>query len=201
MLSASALITRPLRSCRRYPSVSSTARTVANGTNKILRFASTGKPRYVGAIDQGTSSTRFMVFSSRGDVVAVHQEPHTQYSPQAGQSEHDPMELLDKTHKCVTHALTKANLTAADIAAIGITNQRETTVVWNKRTGKPYHNAIVWNDLRTTPWCDALAARLGGKDALRSTTGLPIAPYFSASKLLHLLDTEDGLRAAAEVSA
>ena len=95
-----------------------------------------------------------MVFSNTGAVVSVHQEPHTQISPQAGRSEHDPMELVQKTQQCVVQALAKANLTASDLAAVGITNQRETTVVWNKRTGQPYHHAIVWNDLRTTALCE-----------------------------------------------
>ena len=98
-----------------------------------------------------------MVFSSTGEVVSVHQEEHQQMSPRVGCSEHNPLEIWRKTQLCINHAMQMASLTSSDIAAIGITNQRETTVVWNRKTGKPYHNAIVWNDLRTTGLCDQLA--------------------------------------------
>ena len=192
--------------------------------SKLVRYHSNGKGKYVAAIDQGTSSTRFMVFSSSGEVVSVHQEEHQQMSPRVGCSEHNPLEIWQKTQACISQAMQKANITASDIAAIGITNQRETTVVWNRKTGKPYHNAIVWNDLRTTGLCDQLAEVIdrliallltplslsltfaaialqqgyGGKDRLRAKTGLPLAPYFSASKLVYLLDTVPNLRADAE---
>ena len=125
--------------------------------SKIVRYQSNCKGKYVASIDQGTSSTRFMVFSSTGEVVSVHQEEHQQISPRVGCSEHNPLEIWQKTQSCISKAMQKASLTANDIAAIGITNQRETTVVWNSKTGKPYHNAIVWNDLRTTSLCDQLA--------------------------------------------
>ena len=125
--------------------------------SKIVRYQSNGKGKYIASIDQGTSSTRFMVFSSTGEVVSVHQEEHQQMSPRVGCSEHNPLEIWQKTQTCISKAMQKASLTASDIAAIGITNQRETTVVWNRKTGKPYHNAIVWNDLRTTSLCDQLA--------------------------------------------
>jgi glycerol kinase len=149
----------------------------------------------VGSIDQGTSSTRFMIFDKSGSVISKHQEQHNQiyYTDKPGYSEHNPIEIWEKTRLCVEQAMKKANLKAHDLAAVGITNQRETTIVWNKNTGIPYHNAIVWNDLRTTSKCDDLA-KDGGKDKYRDNTGLPLAPYFSASKLNYLLETVDGLR-------
>ena len=100
-------------------------------------------PKYVGAVDQGTTSTRFMIFDHEGGVVSVHQMEHEQIYPQAGYVEHNPMEILDRTNEVMAGALKKAGLTAGDLAAIGVTNQRETTMVWNKNTGKPYFNAIV----------------------------------------------------------
>ena len=154
--------------------------------------------KYVASIDQGTSSTRFMIFSVTGEVVSMHQEEHKQMASTPGHSEHNPIEIWQKTQQCIEGAMKKLDLTSNDIAAVGITNQRETTVVWNKKTGKPYHNAIVWNDLRTTLICDKLAQLPGGKNRLREKTGLPLAPYFSATKLMYLLDTVDGLRRDAE---
>lgn len=153
--------------------------------------------RFVGSIDQGTSSTRFMIFSSSGDVVSIHQLEHTQHYPQPGFVEHDPLEILANTKLCMNEALKKANLTSEDIAAIGITNQRETSVVWNRSTGLPYHNAIVWNDNRTASICDELVQG-GHSDTVQAITGLPIAPYFSASKVLHMLRLVPGLREDAE---
>ena len=149
------------------------------------------------SIDQGTSSSRVMIFDREGSVVAAHQLEHAQHFPQPGWVEHDPLEIWDRVADCVSESMRKAHLSASDICALGITNQRETTVVWNRSTGKPYHNAIVWNDTRTADICDRLAASLGGKDALRRKTGLPIASYFSASKLIYLLETIPGLRDAA----
>ena len=128
----------------------------------------------------------------------MHQEEHMQWATTPGHSEHNPVEIWQKTQRCIEGAMHKASLSSNDIAAIGITNQRETTVIWNKKTGQPYHNAIVWNDLRTTSICDTLAQQPGGKERFRAKTGLPLAPYFSATKLMYLLDTVEGLRGDAE---
>jgi glycerol kinase len=140
-----------------------------------------------------------MVFDALGGVVASHQLEHTQLYPQPGWVEHDAEEIWARVAECAREALNAANLSPGDLAALGITNQRETTVVWNRHTGKPYHNAIVWNDTRTSELCDRLTSTLvGGKDTFRNKTGLPIATYFSASKLMYLLDTVSGLRESAE---
>ncbi|GAA3832471.1 glycerol kinase GlpK [Nocardioides panacisoli] len=152
---------------------------------------------FVGAIDQGTTSTRFMVFDHAGTVVARHQLEHEQLLPRAGWVEHNPVEIWERTSAVVQTALGKAGLGAADLAAVGITNQRETTLVWDRRTGRPLHNAIVWQDTRT----DAIAAALdrdGRGDVIRQRAGLPPATYFSGGKLKWILDNVDGVRAAAE---
>lgn len=152
---------------------------------------------FVGAIDQGTTSTRFMVFDHAGTEVARHQLEHQQVLPRAGWVEHNPVEIWERTSAVVQTALGKADLQASDLAAIGITNQRETTLVWDRRTGRPLHNAIVWQDTRT----DAIAAALdrdGRGDVIRQRAGLPPATYFSGGKLQWLLENVDGLRAAAE---
>eukprot|EP00596_Hydrurales_sp_CCMP1899_P010061 CAMPEP_0119053936 /NCGR_PEP_ID=MMETSP1177-20130426/74741_1 /TAXON_ID=2985 /ORGANISM="Ochromonas sp, Strain CCMP1899" /LENGTH=584 /DNA_ID=CAMNT_0007034019 /DNA_START=163 /DNA_END=1914 /DNA_ORIENTATION=- len=154
-------------------------------------------PQYVASLDQGTSSTRFMVFDLEGSVIANYQEENTQMFPKPGQVEHDPIEMWQRTQNCIAGAMRSAKLESSQIQALGITNQRETTLVWNKITGVPYNNAIVWNDDRTASICDNLA-QVGGKDRLRSKTGLPIAPYFSASKLMWLLDNIGGLREDAD---
>ena len=154
-------------------------------------------PDHVGAIDQGTTSTRFMVFDHRGSVVAAHQLEHEQILPRAGWLEHDPVEIWRRTENVIEVALDNARLTAADLAAVGITNQRETTVVWDPLTGRPFHNAIVWQDTRT----DRIAATLerdGRGEVIREKAGLPPAAYFSGGKLQWLLEHVDGLRAAAE---
>ncbi len=153
--------------------------------------------QYVAAIDQGTTSTRCMVFDHSGGVVSIHQLEHTQIYPQAGWVEHDPLEVWARTQEVLRAALAKAGLAPKDLAAIGVTNQRETTVVWDPRTGKPYYNAIVWQDTRT----DKICAELGqgvGQDRFREQVGLPLATYFSGPKLRWLLDNVPGLRAAAE---
>ena len=155
-------------------------------------------PQYVASLDQGTSSTRFMVFDKEGTIVANYQEENTQIFPKPGQVEHNPIEMWQRTQNCIAGAMRIAKLESKQIVALGITNQRETTVVWNKHTGVPYHNAIVWNDDRTSGICEMLSQQPGGKDRLRTKTGLPIAPYFSASKLMWLLDTVPGLRDDAE---
>lgn len=153
--------------------------------------------KYVGAVDQGTTSTRFMIFDHSGGVVSVHQMEHEQIYPQAGYVEHDPMEIIARTNDVMAGALKKAGLTAGDLAAIGVTNQRETTVVWNKNTGKPYFNAIVWQDTRTDKICNELA-KDGGQDRFRGSVGLPLATYFSGPKVRWILDNVEGVRAAAE---
>lgn len=153
--------------------------------------------KYVGAIDQGTTSTRFMIFNHSGQAVSAHQLEHEQIYPQAGWVEHDPLEIWDRTQDVIRGALQQSGVKANELAAIGVTNQRETTVVWNKNTGEPYYNAVVWQDTRTDTICDELAAD-GGEDRFRPTTGLPISTYFSGPKIKWLLDNVDGLRAAAE---
>ena len=152
--------------------------------------------RYILAIDQGTTSTRCMIFDHESTPRAIAQREHTQIFPQPGWVEHDPNEIWQRTLSVVADALTDARLTAADIAAVGITNQRETTVVWDRRTGAPYANAIVWQDMRTDALCRELAGT-HGVDRFRSQTGLPLATYFSGPKLRWLLDHTPGLRAAA----
>jgi glycerol kinase len=152
---------------------------------------------YVGAIDQGTTSTRFMIFDHGGTVIGVDQKEHEQIFPKAGWVEHDANEIWTRTQEVVKGALQKAKLQASDLAAVGITNQRETTVVWDKATGVPIHNALVWQDTRTDKICDELIAD-GGQDRFRPSTGLPIATYFSGPKIRWLLDNVDGARARAE---
>jgi glycerol kinase len=154
-------------------------------------------PRYVAAIDQGTSSTRCMIFNHAGAPVSSCQREHRQLFPRPGWVEHDAREIRENTSYVVRRALEQAGLTAADIAAVGVTNQRETTVVWNRYTGQPYHNAIVWQDTRTDAICNDLAAEQG-QDRFRSRTGLPLATYFSGPKIIWLLDNVAGLREAAE---
>jgi glycerol kinase len=153
--------------------------------------------RYIAAIDQGTTSTRCMIFDHAGNVVGARQLEHQQIYPQAGWVEHDPLEIWARTQEVVRGALASAGLTPADLAAIGVTNQRETTVVWNPKTGRPYYNAIVWQDTRTDRICQELA-RDGGQDRLRDKTGLPLATYFSGPKIKWILDNVEGVRKAAE---
>ena len=153
--------------------------------------------KYVAAVDQGTTSTRCMLFNHAGESVAIDQLEHEQIYPKPGWVEHDPMEIWARTQDVVKGALKKAGATAADIAAVGVTNQRETTVIWDKNTGKPYYNAVVWQDTRTDRICNQLA-RDGGQDRFRPQVGLPLATYFSGPKIKWLLDNVDGLRAAAD---
>jgi len=154
-------------------------------------------PRYVAAVDQGTTSTRFIVFDHAGQVVSLHQLEHQQIYPQPGWVEHDPMEIWERTRQAIRTALAKNGIDPRDIAAIGVTNQRETTIVWDKKTGRPYYNAIVWQCTRTKDICDALA-REGGQDRFRARTGLPLATYFSGPKIRWILDNVPGVREAAE---
>ncbi|MCB9154745.1 MAG: glycerol kinase GlpK [Caldilineae bacterium] len=153
--------------------------------------------KYVGAVDQGTTSTRFMIFDHSGGVVGVHQLEHEQIYPKAGWVEHDAMEIWARTQDVIKGALDKAGITAADLAAIGVTNQRETTLVWDKKTGKPYYNAIVWQDTRTDKICNELG-KDGGQNRFRDKVGLPLATYFSGPKIKWILENVDGVRAAAE---
>ncbi len=153
--------------------------------------------KYVAAIDQGTTSTRCMLFNHAGQVVSVHQLEHEQIYPKPGWVEHNPMEIWERTQDVVRGALEKAGAKPGDIAAVGVTNQRETTIVWNPKTGQPYYNAIVWQDTRTADICNALAAD-GGQDRFRPKVGLPLATYFSGPKIKWILDNVPGVREAAE---
>ena len=152
--------------------------------------------KYVAAIDQGTTSTRFMIFDHGGNVIAVHQKEHQQIYPKPGWVEHDPLEIWERTKEVMNGALEKGGITSQDITAVGITNQRETTVVWDKNTGKPIYNAIVWQDTRTDVIINELA-KDRGKDCFRLETGLPLATYFSGPKLKWILDNVNGVRAKA----
>lgn len=153
---------------------------------------------YVAAIDQGTTSTRCMIFDRSGSVVCVDQKEHEQHFPRAGWVEHDPVEVWRNTREVVAGALARANLTATNIAAVGITNQRETAVVWDRTTGQPVHNAIVWQDTRTHRICESLAGLGGGADRYKAVVGLPLATYFSGPKVRWILDNVDGARDAAQ---
>src|SRR5215216_1399675 len=152
---------------------------------------------YVAAIDQGTSSTRFIIFDHGGNIIASDQKEHEQIYPRPGWVEHDALEIWTRTQEVIDGALSKGDISAQDILAVGITNQRETTVVWDKNTGKPIHNAIVWQDTRTDAMINALA-KDGGQDRFRAKTGLPLATYFSGPKLKWILDNVDGARSQAE---
>lgn len=153
--------------------------------------------RYVGAIDQGTTSTRFIVFDSGGAIIASAQMEHAQIMPQPGWVEHDANEIWVNTQVVIAAALAEAGLAASDLAAVGITNQRETTLLWDKASGQPVHNALVWMDTRTEALVSAFEAE-GGQDRFRAKTGLPLATYFSGLKLRWLLDQVPGARARAE---
>jgi len=151
---------------------------------------------YVLAIDQGTTSTRAMIFDKSGGVVAVGQKEHEQIFPRAGWVEHDPLEIWRNTQEVIGLALSRADITRHDIAAVGITNQRETAVVWDKNTGKPVYNAIVWQDTRTQSIVDRLAD--GDTERYKSIVGLPLATYFSGTKIVWILENVDGAREKAE---
>ena len=148
---------------------------------------------YIGAIDQGTTSTRFMVFDKAARVVALAQKEHEQIFPRPGWVEHDALEILRRTREVIAEALAQRNLRAEDLAAIGITNQRETAVVWDRQTGEPIANAIVWQDTRVSEDVARFAAE-GGQDRFRAQTGLPLSTYFSALKIQ--LDTGECRRRA-----
>jgi glycerol kinase len=152
---------------------------------------------YVLAIDNGTTSTRAIIFDERGNKIGLSQKETTQVFPQSGWVEHDPQEIWANTVAVITGVLTDASLTAGDISAVGITNQRETTVVWNKHTGEPVYNAIVWQDTRTQDWVDELI-ETHSPTVIAAKTGLPVTAYFSASKICWILDHVDGARKLAE---
>ncbi|ACV69378.1 glycerol kinase GlpK [Desulfohalobium retbaense] len=154
-------------------------------------------PQYIGAVDQGTTSSRFIIFDKAGRIVGQDQKEHQQIFPQPGWVEHDPMEIWDNTQEVIRGALTKAGISGKELAAIGITNQRETTVVWDRNTGKPFFNAVVWQCARTYDICKELI-REGGQDRFRETTGLPVATYFSGPKIKWILDQVPEARRAAE---
>jgi glycerol kinase len=154
-------------------------------------------PKYIAAIDQGTTSTRCILFDHAGNIVAMDQKEHAQIYPRPGWVEHDALEIWAHTQGVIAGVLEKAGVTAKDIAAAGVTNQRETTLVWEKATGKPVHNAIVWQDTRTDGICHELA-KDGGQDRLRPKTGLPLATYFSGPKIKWILDNVPGARERVE---
>ncbi|MGR0221927.1 FGGY family carbohydrate kinase, partial [Agromyces sp. ZXT2-6] len=149
------------------------------------------------AIDQGTTSSRAIIFDKKGSIVSTGQLEHEQIFPKAGWVEHDPMEIWRNTREVIGQALGKADLTRHDIAAVGITNQRETAVVWDRNTGEPVYNAIVWQDTRTQPIVDRLAAD-GGVERFKQDVGLPLATYFSGTKIVWILENVDGARERAE---
>ena len=158
--------------------------------------------KFIASIDQGTTSTRCMLFDHQGKVVSIAQKEHRQIYPQPGWVEHDPLEIWQRTQEVIRQALADASLasgasSAKEIAAIGITNQRETTVVWDRETGQPYTHAIVWQDTRTKEICDGFASQ-GGMDRFRSKVGLPLATYFSGPKIKWILDHIPGVKAAAQ---
>ncbi len=153
--------------------------------------------KYSAAVDQGTTSTRFMIFDHAGQVVGVDQKEHEQIFPKPGWVEHNAMEIWERTQEVIKGALKKSGVSPKDIAAVGITNQRETAVVWEKATGKPVYNAIVWQDTRTDAICNELA-KDGGQDRFRTKVGLPLATYFSGPKVKWILDNVPGVREKAE---
>src|SRR5919112_654581 len=152
---------------------------------------------FILSLDQGTTSSRAIIFDHAGSIVSLAQREFTQHYPSPGHVEHDPTEIWSSQVGVATEAMIKAGLTPKDVAAIGITNQRETTIVWDRRTGKPIHNAIVWQDRRTASYCDQLKES-GYSQMIREKTGLIIDAYFSATKIKWLLDNVPGARQSAE---
>ncbi|MFD1713271.1 glycerol kinase GlpK [Amnibacterium flavum] len=152
---------------------------------------------YIVAIDQGTTSTRAIVFDHSGSIVSVGQKEHEQIFPKAGWVEHDPAEIWANTREVIGQALSKADITRHDVKGVGITNQRETTVVWDKNTGEPVYNAIVWQDTRTQSIVDRFATD-GGVERFKDTVGLPLSTYFAGTKIVWILENVDGAREKAE---
>ena len=155
--------------------------------------------KYVGAIDQGTTSTRFILFDHASNIICSHQMEHKQFYPKPGYVEHDALEIWDNTEKVIFKALQKGKIKAEEIAAIGITNQRETTVIWNPETGIPYYNAIVWQDTRTDQICNYLSNK-HEEEFFKQKTGLPLSTYFSAPKIKWLLDNDPNLNKAVKTN-
>src|SRR5204863_3398032 len=152
---------------------------------------------YAAAVDQGTTSTRFMIFDHGGQVVGIDQKEHEQIYPKPGWVEHDPKEIWTRCTAVIDGGLANAKISASDLAAVGITNQRETAVVWDRNTGEPVHNALVWQDTRQQSIVDELSAD-GGQDRFRERAGLPLATYFSGTKVRWILDNVEGARTRAE---
>jgi glycerol kinase len=153
--------------------------------------------QYAAAVDQGTTSTRFMIFDHGGNVIGIDQKEHEQIYPKPGWVEHDANEIWTRTQEVIDGALQKTGISASDLAAVGVTNQRETALVWDRNTGEPVYNAIVWQDTRTDQICNELAAD-GGQDRFRDKVGLPLATYFSGPKIRWVLDNVEGARGRAE---
>jgi glycerol kinase len=153
--------------------------------------------KYIAAVDQGTTSTRFAIFDRSGAMIASAQREHRQIFPRPGWVEHDPVEIWDNTRAVIGEAMASAGLTGRDLAGIGITNQRETTLVWDRSTGRPLYHAVVWQCTRTHEICKELMAD-GGQDRFRQKTGLPVATYFSGPKMKWLMDNVVGVRRAVE---
>eukprot|EP00929_Paragymnodinium_shiwhaense_P067482 TRINITY_DN33961_c0_g1_i1.p1 TRINITY_DN33961_c0_g1~~TRINITY_DN33961_c0_g1_i1.p1 ORF type:complete len:551 (+),score=74.49 TRINITY_DN33961_c0_g1_i1:72-1655(+) len=153
-------------------------------------------PRYIMAIDQGTSSTRAILFDTSGEACHISQQEFSQHYPFEGWCEHDPMEIMASVESTITEALRKAKATSADVLAVGIANQRETTVAWDSQTGKPLYKAIVWMDTRTADICKRLLEGAGGLDRFRAITGLPISTYFSAVKIMWLIENVAAVKEA-----
>ena len=152
---------------------------------------------YVAAIDQGTTSTRLVLFDGDGDIAAIERSEHAQIHPRPGWVEHDPLEIWQRTCEVIDRGLAALGITTAEVAAVGIANQRETTVVWERSSGRPIHNAIVWQDTRTAALVRELAGA-EGPDRLRERVGLPLSTYFSGPKIAWILDSVPGARALAE---
>ena len=143
--------------------------------------------KYIAAIDQGTTSTRCMLFDHGGNIISSAQREHTQIYPMPGWVEHDPLEIWQRTQEVIQEVVVRTNIKQGEIAAVGVTNQRETSLFWDRNTGIPYYNAIVWQDMRTKEICDRLAID-GGQDRFRHKVGLPLTTYFSGPKIVWLLE-------------
>jgi glycerol kinase len=152
--------------------------------------------KYIGSIDQGTTSSRFIIFDNEANIISKDQLEHEQIYPKSGWVEHDPIEIWEKTQKVIIGGISKSGIFPNDLETVGITNQRETTIVWNKHTGKPYYNAIVWQDVRTKDICKKIEEKHG--DLINKKTGLKVNTYFSASKIKWILDNIKGVREDAE---
>ncbi|MDK2945675.1 glycerol kinase GlpK [Geotoga petraea] len=152
--------------------------------------------KYIGAIDQGTTSSRFIIFDNEANIIAKDQLEHEQIYPKSGWVEHDPIEIWEKTQKVIIGGISKSGIFPNDLETVGITNQRETTIVWNRHTGKPYYNAIVWQDVRTKDICKKIEEKYG--ELINKKTGLKVNTYFSASKIKWILDNIKGVREDAE---